>query len=386
MKWKTVRLYEIADLLNGFAFSSKDYIDESDTLCCRMSNIRPGGSFDIEYSPKFLPDFFSEKYKEYLLNDGDLILAMTDLSNNPKILGVPTIVKTNGKKILLNQRVGKLKIISEGVSKNYLRYALNRKEIQQYYTKFAGGGLQINLGKIDLLSVELPLPPFLIQEQIADTLDKADALRRKDQDLLTKYDELAQAIFYDMFGDPERNEMGWNSVELSELIQIKPNTVKPEELVNQIYIGLENIEKESGTLSISKETDLKSNKFSFNHQSILYGKLRPYLNKVALPDFSGVCSTDILPITCTNSNRYFIAALLKSKNFTSYATINSVGANLPRVKKDIIMSYKTINPPRKLQNIYETKVISVFQIKSKLLESSKYTSDLFNKLSNSFFS
>jgi type I restriction enzyme S subunit len=55
----------------------------------------------------------------------------------------------------------------------------------------------------------VPIPPLHIQEQIADTLDKADAILRKDKELLTKYDELAQAIFYDMFGDPVKNEKGW---------------------------------------------------------------------------------------------------------------------------------------------------------------------------------
>jgi type I restriction enzyme S subunit len=72
---------------------------------------------------------------------------------------------------------------------------------------------------------EVPLPPLHIQEQIADTLDKADALRRKDQELLQKYDELAQAIFYDMFGDPVRNEKGWKPSRLMDIcLQITDGT------------------------------------------------------------------------------------------------------------------------------------------------------------------
>jgi len=63
----------------------------------------------------------------------------------------------------------------------------------------------------------IPLPPLHIQEQIADTLDKADALRRKDQELLQKYDELAQAIFYDMFGDPKDWFGKWEKVRLVDV-------------------------------------------------------------------------------------------------------------------------------------------------------------------------
>lgn len=67
-----------------------------------------------------------------------------------------------------------------------------------------------SLTKADLLEIKIPLPPLPVQQRIADMLDKADALRRKDQELLKKYDELAQAIFIDMFGDPVKNEKGWS--------------------------------------------------------------------------------------------------------------------------------------------------------------------------------
>ena len=69
--------------------------------------------------------------------------------------------------------------------------------------------------------LEVPLPPLHIQEQIAETLDKADALYRKDQDLLDKYEELAKAFFYEMFGDPIRNEKGWKKYKLGDLCNIK---------------------------------------------------------------------------------------------------------------------------------------------------------------------
>lgn len=74
-----------------------------------------------------------------------------------------------------------------------------------------------SLTKSDLLEIEMSLPPLPIQEKISAILDKADALRRKDQELLKKYDELAHAIFIDMFGDPVRNEKGWEVKKLGEL-------------------------------------------------------------------------------------------------------------------------------------------------------------------------
>jgi type I restriction enzyme S subunit len=81
----------------------------------------------------------------------------------------------------------------------------------------AYGGAQKHISQQYVKEIEVPLPPLQIQEQIADTLDKADALRKKDQELLQKYDELSQAIFYDMFGDPEENPFEWGKVHLNEI-------------------------------------------------------------------------------------------------------------------------------------------------------------------------
>lgn len=72
-------------------------------------------------------------------------------------------------------------------------------------------GSATNYIRLDnITDLQIPLPPLSIQKRIAAILDAADALRRKDQELLKKYDELAKAIFINMFGDPVRNEKGWD--------------------------------------------------------------------------------------------------------------------------------------------------------------------------------
>ena len=73
---------------------------------------------------------------------------------------------------------------------------------------FKGAGLK-HISKAYINEIQIPLPPLATQKRIAEILDAADALRRKDQELLKKYDELAQVIFIDMFGDPVKNEKEW---------------------------------------------------------------------------------------------------------------------------------------------------------------------------------
>lgn len=99
----------------------------------------------------------------------------------------------------------------------FLFYALKQIDLRKYSNSSA----QPVISGTGISKVEIICPPLHIQEQIADTLDKADALRKKDQELLQKYDELAQAIFYDMFGDPVRNEKGWRFLTLEQISLVK---------------------------------------------------------------------------------------------------------------------------------------------------------------------
>ena len=172
------KLSTICDLQNGYAFKSDDYVDESDVLNCRMSNIRPNGDFDIFYNARYLHNNFSEKYKEFLLNDGDVIIAMTDMAGEPKILGVPTIVVTKGKKLLLNQRVGKLVFKKQDtLNVDYLKFALTQRSVKNYFKKFANGGVQINLGKTDLLSVPIAIPSYEQQINFSHKIQKIFRLK-----------------------------------------------------------------------------------------------------------------------------------------------------------------------------------------------------------------
>jgi type I restriction enzyme S subunit len=99
----------------------------------------------------------------------------------------------------------------------YLMHYLNSADLNSYIT----GSTRGKLTKTSLDSIQIPLPPLATQKRIADILDAADALRRKDQELLKKYDELAQAIFIDMFGDPVKNEKGWEVKRIGEISKIK---------------------------------------------------------------------------------------------------------------------------------------------------------------------
>lgn len=194
-KFELVKLGEVCDLFNGYAFKKTDYVEKSNTLLIRMGNIRPNGQFDPEHKIAYLPNEFAEKYRNYLLNENDVIIAMTDMGSAMNILGVPTLVKNlKGRNFLLNQRVGKLFNFKDNVNISYLKYILASKEIKQIFENFGYGGLQINLGKAQILSIKIPLPPLEIQKQIVAECEKVEEQYNTIRMSIEKYQELIKAI------------------------------------------------------------------------------------------------------------------------------------------------------------------------------------------------
>ncbi len=111
------------------------------------------------------------------------------------------------------------------------------------------------------------------------------------------------------------NNGDWKNIKLGDLVQPSKEKVDPKDLSGVPYIGLEHIEGDTGILlDYGISEDVKSTKAVFHSGDVLYGKLRPYLNKVYIPNFDGVCSTDILvfPQQQNYVNKYLYYRLLSA--------------------------------------------------------------------------
>lgn len=277
---------------------------------------------------------------------------------------------------------------SDKVHPQYLRHYLMSDIFNQMFMKTVKGvgGSLLRADPKQVARFKLNIPPLETQKKIASILDAADAYRQKTKALIQKYDELTQSLFLEMFGDPVTNPKGWEKNEMKVLCSFEKNSVKPQDIKSgDIYIGLECIEKESGTIIEKFEVErgeVKSNKFKFDSDYILYGKLRPYLNKVANPDFEGICSTDIIPIKPRQdkSNKYFIISLMRGSWFVSFANENTSGANLPRISPKKIEKYQAINPPIELQNQFADRVQEIEKQKAQAQESLEKAEELFSSL------
>ncbi|QMU64200.1 MAG: N-6 DNA methylase [Flavobacteriaceae bacterium] len=184
-KWNVFPLKEFVNLQNGFAFKSADYVESSKVLNFRQANIRLKGVLDLDYKKTFLPDNFSEKYKDFVLKDGDIVIAMTDMNSDLNILAIPTIFKNTSKTtFLLNQRVGKfINFKLDKIIPSYLNSILKSEISRTQLRNLGFGSVQFNLSKTDLLNFKIPLPPLDIQQKIVDEIE---VLEKQEQDLQNK--------------------------------------------------------------------------------------------------------------------------------------------------------------------------------------------------------
>lgn len=153
---------------------------------------------------------------------------------------------------------------------------------------------------------------------------------------------------------------GWKWVYLSGILDVSKE--KTEEFPPDTkYVGLENIEKDTGRMQAVDAEGIRSTKNIFQTGNILYGKLRPYLNKHGIAEFDGVCSTDILVFQTAPSvekellNRYF-----DLPQFISFAVSHSKGINLPRVSAKEILTARMPLPPLSEQRRLVARIESLF--------------------------
>ena len=153
---------------------------------------------------------------------------------------------------------------------------------------------------------------------------------------------------------------GWKWVHLGGILDVSKK--KMEEFTPDTkYVGLENIEKDTGVIRAVNADGIKSTKNVFEAGDILYGKLRPYLNKHGVVEFSGVCSTDILVFkTSPLMENKLINHYFDLPQVISFAVSHSKGINLPRVNAKDILNICVPLPPLSEQQRLVARIESLF--------------------------
>lgn len=353
----------------GKAFSSADYVEESSVACFRMGNIKKGGLVDLEHNIKFLPDSFLNLHQDMLVQKNDMLISMTDMSPSLDFLAIPAIFIQNDTnfKFLLNQRVGRVK--SFNICQNFLRYALLSEELRLQLKQKGLGTVQSNMSNDDLYSSRLAVPDINEQEKIASFLDretsKLDTLISKQEHLIELLQEkrqgiISHAVTKGLNPDAKMKDSGveWMGMvpDHWKVRRLKFNLCLLNEKTDSrdFSIGLENIEGWSGNF-LKTDTEFEGEGIAFKEGDILFGKLRPYLAKVYLAEFSGEAVGDFHVMRPREGifGRFAQYQML-NREFISIVDGSTYGAKMPRASWDFVGGMLITTPPKSEQESIAT--------------------------------
>ena len=208
-----------------------------------------------------------------------------------------------------------------------------------------------------LKEVTIPVPPLAEQERIVGLLDEAFAGLATAKANAEKNLHNARALFESHLQSVfTQRGPGWVEKRFDEVCAITSTLVDPrkKEFLDLTHVGAGNIESKTGVfvdLKTAREEGLISGKFLFDDSMVLYSKIRPYLMKVARPDFEGLCSADMYPLSPIQNviTRDYLFHLLLSKHFTDYAIQGSARAGMPKVNRDHVFEFRVFLPDVKKQ-------------------------------------
>ena len=273
--------------------------------------------------------------------------------------------------------------LGKKLEKKFADYMLVNLNLKQFATITA----QPLLTQSILKRLKLVTPPIPEQQKIASILSNVDVLIGSTQKVIEKTESVKKALTQNlltrgighkkfklvkgMCGKVEEIPEEWTICLLEKLSSVR----KERHIDSNLYVGLEHISQGTNILmNKGNNSQFSSTKNVFKKGDVLYGKLRPLLNKAWLSTEDGYCSTDILPIqTNEKLNNVILLRTLSSDDFVRYAASTSAGIKMPRTNwtdmKKYIIKLPQKNEQQKIASILSTAdshVGSQIQYKIKL--------------------
>jgi len=324
-------LPEVCIIQYGFPFDSSKFCSAEGVPLVRIRDVVRG------YSETYTTEIAGENY---IVNDGDLLIGMDGEFN---------IAYWKGGRAYLNQRVCRL-IPREDVDRDYIFYYMPQalKAIEDA-TPFV---TVKHLSAKQLSKILIPLPDMSEQQRISAVLrsvDRVIAMRKKELDELNN---LVKSRFIELFGEPLSNQKGWQTMSIVEAAPIKSQR---GDLADEVWLlNLDAVEAQTGTVLFKHRVqsgEINASTVYFTAESVLYSKLRPYLNKVVMPDEDGVATSEMIPMCplADRLNRAYLCYWLRSDAFVRHISEKVAGAKMPRVSMDYFRSLAIEMPPLELQ-------------------------------------
>ncbi|MBR4700071.1 MAG: restriction endonuclease subunit S [Prevotella sp.] len=374
--WEYKKLVDKCSILYGYPFDSKFFSSSNEDMpLIRIRDVKEGKT----------STYYKGNYpKEYIIHKGDFLIGMDGEFN---------ISAWQSDDALLNQRVCKIERKNSDVSMRFI-YRFLTKELKRIEDETPYVTVK-HLSAKRLNQINLPVPPLPEQERIVSELDLLSSVIEKKKAQLHEYDQLAQSIFYDMFGDPVTNEKGWEVKKLGDEFEVSsggtPSTGRNEfwDNGNISWIGSNMCQNqiiyENDGKYITKEGLEHSSAKLYHKGFVLVALVGATIGKVALLGFETTTNQNIAGINVPNNKDYtslFIYYLIQSL----YYMFENIGeGKFKMANLSFIRSLPIIKPLLTLQQQFASKIEAIEKQKEQIRQSIAEVETLFNSRMDYYF-
>ncbi|WP_034967540.1 restriction endonuclease subunit S [Chryseobacterium sp. FH1] len=349
--WEVSRLKNHIYFITGFPFKSEKYSYEGIKLA-RGINVKEG-VFNWD-DTRFWPAI-ENHLENYLLKENDVLVAM----DGSKVGKNFCKVSVDDLPILLLQRVARLRT-KFTLNANFLYINIVNRSFLYWVELTKTDPMVPHISPDDIKNFIIAIPPISEQQTIATFLD--DKTAKIDQTIANKQKEIEllkerrqiliqKAVTKGLDDTVPLKDSGvdwigeipkhWEVRKLKYVLTMRNEKIESKS-TDKIYVGMENIESQTGKY-VPTDSQVEGLANVFYKDDILFGKLRPYLAKVYLSEFDGICSTEFL--VYKSSNASFYQRVLLSDVFIKLVDSSTYGAKMPRASADFINKISIPNPP-----------------------------------------
>ena len=360
---QTVNFSDIATLTRGVNYQKNQQSTiRTNNIILPADNITLDGELII--SKEIFVDETVNLSDDKRLKKGDIFICMS--SGSKEHIGKVAFVEQDTN-YYAGGFMGIIRTNPQKCLPNYLYYYLLLSKKYREEIKILTQGANINNISSTINSIMIPLPSLDRQAQIVSELASYHNVILSAQRIIKNYSPVL----------PISEE--WTSVKLGDLFEVATDLIDPQSKNGYVnYVGLENIESNSGKIIGQIECEyqnIKSAKRVFSKGDILFGKLRPALNKVTFAQFDGICSTDIIVLRAKNEDTIseFYSILLRNSDFNKMVLNGCSGGQLPRVDIEYLLDL----PIQQVPNAEQYKLLKQVKDEQQLIEPSAQIVDTF---------
>lgn len=372
--WEYKKLGEVCTLISDGSHNPPKGIDHSLYRMISSQNVFDDNLQITEDNVRYITesDHLCENKRTKLQKD---VVLLTIVGT----IGRSCVLKGNEGCLTLQRSVAALHP-SDQIMPRYLMHCLigNRHTLNQEAHGIAQKGIYLK----QLSSLSIPLPPKSTQLAIVSELDKINELIRLKKEQLKDFDNLAQSLFYEMFGDPVENEKGWEVKKIGDLALVKTgpfgSMLHKEDyicdgipLVNPVHMKDFKIVPDLD-FTISKEKASELENYLLKSNDVVFAR-RGDIGRCAIvseAEQGFICGTGSLFVRFSKEiESIFIMYIIRCDSFSKHLISKAKGATMLNINSNTIADLRIPLPPLPLQRLFAQRIEQIEREKSEVQKS-----------------